>query len=91
MFDRDRSFGEIKKDQMGRENELMNLIGSVEELQALSGKEGQLEIKRNEILFNVNTQMEDTSNALKEAEGLVARLRKHLSQLEGIQKILTKK
>ena len=91
MFDRDRSFGEIKKDQMGRENELMNLIGSVEELQALSGKEGQLEIKRNEILFNVTTQMEDTSNALKEAEGLVARLRKHLSQLEGIQKILTKK
>jgi hypothetical protein len=91
MFNRDRSFGDLKKDQMGRENELMNIIGSAEELAALSGKEGQLEIKRNEILFNVTTQMEDTRNALREAEGLVDRLRKHLNQLEGIHKILTKK
>lgn len=91
MFNRDRSFGDLKKDQMGRENELMNIIGSAEELAALSGKEGQLEIKRNEILFNVTTQMEDTRNALREAEGLVERLRKHLNQLEGIHKILTKK
>jgi hypothetical protein len=91
MFNRERSFGDLKKDQMGRENELMNIIGSAEELAALSGKEGQLEIKRNEILFNVTTQMEDTSNALREAEGLVDRLRKHLNQLEGIHKILTKK
>jgi hypothetical protein len=91
MFNRERSFGDLKKDQMGRENELMNIIGSAEELAALSGKEGQLEIKRNEILFNVTTQMEDTRNALREAEGLVERLRKHLNQLEGIHKILTKK
>lgn len=91
MLNRDRSFGDIKKDQMSRESELMSLMGSAEEIAALSGKEGQLEIKRNEILFNVTTQMEDTRNALKEAEGLVERLRKHLSQLEGIHKILTKK
>jgi hypothetical protein len=91
MLNRDRSFGDLKKDQMGRENELMNIIGSAEELAELSGKEGQLEIKRNEILFNVTTQMEDTRNALREAEGLVDRLRKHLNQLEGIHKILTKK
>jgi hypothetical protein len=35
--------------------------------------------------------MEDTRSALREAEGLVERLRKHLNQLEGIHKILTKK
>ena len=91
MYNRDRSFGDLKKDQMSRENELMSLMGSAEELAALSGKEGQLDIKRNEILFNVTTQMEDTRNALREAEGLVERLRKHLNQLEGIHKILTKK
>jgi hypothetical protein len=90
-MNRDRSFGDIKKDQMSRESELMSLMGSAEELQALSGKEGQLDIKRNEILFNVTTQMEDTRNSLKEAEALVERLRKHLNQLEGIHKILTKR
>jgi hypothetical protein len=91
MMNRDKSFGDIKKDQMSRESELMSLMGSAEELAALSGKEGQLDIKRNEILFNVTTQMEDTRNSLKEAEALVDRLRKHLSQLEGIHKILTKR
>jgi hypothetical protein len=91
MLNRDRSFGDLKKDQMSRESELMNIMGSAEELASLSGREGQLDIKRNEILFNVTTQMEDTRNALREAEGLVERLRKHLNQLEGIHKILTKK
>jgi hypothetical protein len=91
MLNRDRSFGDIKKDQMSRESELMNIMGSAEELASLSGKEGQLEIKRNEILFNVTTQMEDTRNSLREAEALVDRLRKHLNQLEGIHKILTKR
>lgn len=91
MLNRDKSFGQMKRDQMGRESELMSLMGSTEELQALAGKEGQLDIKRNEILFNVTTQMEDTRNSLKEAEALVERLRKHLNQLEGIHKILTKK
>jgi hypothetical protein len=91
MLNRDRSFGDLKKDQMSRESELMNIMGSAEELASLSGREGQLDIKRNEILFNVTTQMEDTRSALREAEGLVERLRKHLNQLEGIHKILTKK
>lgn len=91
MMNRDRSFGDMKKDQMGRESELMSLMGSAEELQALAGKEGQLDIRRNEILFNVTTQMEDTRNSLKEAEALVERLRRHMSQLEGIHRILTKK
>jgi hypothetical protein len=91
MLNRDRSFGDLKKDQMSRESELMNIMGSAEELASLSGREGQLDIKRNEILFNVTTQMEDTRNSLKEAEALVDRLRKHLSQLEGIHKILTKR
>ena len=91
MLNRDRAFGDLKKDQMSRESELMNIMGSAEELASLSGREGQLDIKRNEILFNVTTQMEDTRSALREAEGLVERLRKHLNQLEGIHKILTKK
>ncbi len=91
MQNRDKSFGQMKKDQLGRESELLSLMGTAEELKALGGYEGQLDSRRNEILFNVTTQMEDTRNALKEAEALVERLRKHMAQLEGIHKILTKK
>jgi hypothetical protein len=66
-------------------------MGSAEELKALSGFEDDLGTRRNEILFKVQNEMEDTRNALKEAEQLVERLRRHFSQLEGIQRILTKK
>lgn len=87
-----KSFGQLKKDQLGRESELLGkLMGSAEELKALAGFEDDLGTRRNEILFKVQNEMEDTRNALKEAEQLVERLRKHLSQLEGIQRILTKR
>ena len=44
-----------------------------------------------ESLFKITNEMEDTKSALKEAEALVERLRRHLAQLEGMHKILTKK
>lgn len=87
-----KSFGQLKKDQLGREGELLSkLMGSAEELKALAGFEDDLGARRNEILFKVQNEMEDTRNSLKEAEQLVERLKKHLSQLEGIQRILTKR
>jgi hypothetical protein len=87
-----RSFSQLKKDQMGRENELLSqIMGTEGEIKALEGVEGDLGARRNEILFKVQTQMEDTRNHLREAELLVDRLKKHLSQLEGIHRILTKK
>lgn len=92
MKDPNRDFSQIKRDQLGREGELLNqLIGSEEELKALAGFEGTLGTRRNEFLFKVQTQMEDTRNRLREAEQLVERLKRYLSQLEGIQHILTKK
>ena len=87
-----KSFGQLKKDQMGRESELLSqIMGTEDEIRALEGFEGDLGSRRNEILFKVQTQMEDTRNHLREAEQLVERLKKHLSQLEGIHRILTKK
>ena len=92
MRDPNKSFSQIKKDQLGREGELLNqLMGSEEELKMLAGFEGELGSKRNEFLFKVQAQMEDTRNRLKEAEQLVERLKRYLSQLEGIHHILTKK
>lgn len=92
MRDPNKSFSQIKKDQLGREGDLLNqLMGSEEELKMLTGFEGELGTKRNEFLFKVQSQMEDTRNRLREAEQLVERLKRYLSQLEGIHRILTKK
>jgi hypothetical protein len=92
MRDPNKSFNQIKKDQLGREGDLLNqLMGSEEELKMLAGFEGELGTKRNEFLFKVQAQMEDTRNRLREAEQLVERLKRYLSQLEGIHRILTKK
>jgi hypothetical protein len=92
MKDPNRSFNQIKKDQLGREGELLNhLMGSEEELKAMTGFEQDLGTRKNEILFKVQVQMEDTRAELKKAEELVDRLKRHLSQLEGMHRILTKK
>jgi hypothetical protein len=92
MRDPNKSFNQIRKDQLGREGDLLNqLMGSEEELKMLAGFEGELGTKRNEFLFKVQAQMEDTRNRMREAEQLVERLKRYLSQLEGIHRILTKK
>jgi hypothetical protein len=91
MKNQDKSFNQIKRDQVGREKDLLHIMGSEDELKMLSGVEDNLGIKRNEILFKVSTEMEDTKNALREAEALVERLRSHLGKLEGMYRILTKK
>ncbi|HEX76142.1 MAG TPA: hypothetical protein G4O12_06115 [Dehalococcoidia bacterium] len=92
MKDADRSYSQLKKEQLGRESELLSqLLGSVSELKDLATFEADLGLRRNEILFKVTVEIEDTRNALKQAEQLVDRLKKHLSQLEGLHRILTKK
>jgi hypothetical protein len=92
MRDPNKSFSQIKRDQLGRENELLSqMMGTEEELKALEGFDGDLGNRQNELLFRVQTQMEDTRNDLKKAEQLVDRLKKRLNQLEGIHRILTKK
>ena len=91
-MDDPKSFSQLKKDQIGREDELLSqIMGTEGEIKALEGFEGDLGVRRNEILFKVQTQIEDTRSHLREAEHLVERLKKHLSQLEGIHRILTKK
>lgn len=88
----DRSYSQLNKEQLGRENELLaQLLGSADELKDLGAFEADLGVRRNEILFKVTVEIEDTKNALRQAEQLVGRLKRHLSQLEGLHRILTKK
>jgi len=79
------------KDQSKKEKQFLddvaNELGSLEDL---SNFEGDLVTRRKEILFRVTTEMEDTHSALKRAEDLVARLRKHITLLEGLQRLLSK-
>ena len=92
MKDADKSFGQIKKEQMGREGELYSqMAGKPGEYGDLETFEADSAVRRNELLFKINTDMEDTKNALKQAEALVERLRRRLDELQGMYRILTKK
>ena len=92
MQDADKYYSQLKKEQLGREDDMLSsLLDSNEELKNLAGFEADLGIRRNEILFKVQVQMEDTQNQLKQAEQLVDRLKKHLRELEGLHRTLTKK
>jgi len=86
-----KSYGALKREQLARESELLSqLLGETKELKNLNLLEADLVERRNEILFKVTNELEDTRNALKQAEQLVVRLKKHLDQLEGLRRILSK-
>jgi hypothetical protein len=88
----DESFGQIKKGQIGREGELYSkLLNESGEFGNLETFEADSAVRRNELLFKISTDIEDTRNALKQAEDLTARLRRRLNELEGMYRILTKK
>ena len=87
----DKSFEQIKKDQVGRENELLSQLLGKSEFGNLEAFEANSAVRRNELLFKIQTDMEDTKNALKQAEQLTERLRRRLSDLQGMYRILTKK
>jgi len=88
----DKSYGQLKKEQLGRESELLSeLMGDTEELRGLAEFEAGLGVRRNETLFKVTVEMEDTKSALMQAEQLVQRLKRHLTQLEELHRALTKK
>jgi len=87
----DKSFEQIKKGQIGRESELLSKLLGKSEFGDLETFEADSAIRRNELLFKIQSDMEDTKNALKQAEQLTDRLRRRLSELEGMYRILTKK
>jgi hypothetical protein len=90
MYDQ-KSFGRPNaKDAMRKEQFLNDVTGELTNLEELQNVEGDLMQRRQETLFKVTTEMEDTSAALKKAEETVARLKKHLSLLEGMRRLLQK-
>jgi len=76
-----QSYGQINKDKMAREGE----YGDLETLLVTS------DVRRNELLFKLTTQIEDAKSDLKRSEQLVDRWRKRVAELEGMYRVLTKK
>ncbi len=87
-----QQFNSGKHEPMNQSGDFLNeVVGMKEEIRVLSGFESGEDARRNEMLFKVTTEIEDTQNALRQAEQLVSRLKNRLEQLEGMHRILTKK
>jgi DNA helicase IV len=83
------SFDKLSKEQAAREDSLLSSFGEAE-LKKLADFEAESGQRREEILFKITTEMEDTKNALDRVEQLAQKLRKHLERLSKIQQILSR-
>lgn len=86
-------FGKARQDPMGGQADIYNQISNAP---AQPGPEDftNFEVdaanRRNELLFNITSQIEETRGKLKQAELLVERLRQSLREYEEMYKTLTK-
>jgi hypothetical protein len=83
-----KSYEELAKEQGRRESSFLSSLGEAE-IGELSAFEADLGQRRNEILFKIITEMEDTKNALNQVEQLSQRLKKYLDRLRKIQQTLS--
>ena len=85
-----KSFGELDREQNQRESGFLSRLMGETKMEDLLHFEMDLTERQSRILFEITTELEDTDNALKQAEQLVQRLKKHLEQLKGLQRVLSK-
>lgn len=85
-----KSFGQLTNEQIQREGDFLSRLMSQAGMEDLAHFEGDLTQRQSQVLFEITTQIEDTEDALKQAEQLVQRLKKHLEQLKGLQRVLAK-
>lgn len=85
-----KSFEELINEQTQRESNLLSHLMGGTEVEDLAHFEAGLAERQSQILFGITTDIEDTENALKQVEQLVQRLKKHLEQLKGLQRVFSK-
>lgn len=83
-------FGQMKKDNSGGQKDIYNQISSQPSQEDFSTFETDNANRRNELLFNITTQIEETKGKLRQAEQLVERLRQSLREYEEMYKTLTR-
>jgi hypothetical protein len=79
-----KSYDELAKEQKMRESSFLSDVGELTDFEANLGQ------RRDEILFKITTELEDTKNALNQVEQLAQRLRKYLDRLRNIYQTLSK-
>jgi hypothetical protein len=78
-----KSYEELAKEQGRRESNFLSDVGELTDFEAGAGQ------RREEILFKITTEIEDTENALNQVEQLALRLKKYLERLKKIRKTLS--
>jgi hypothetical protein len=79
-----KSYEELAREQGRRESSFLSDVGELSDFEADLGQ------KRDEILFKITTEIEDTRNALNQVEQLAQRLRRYLDRLRNIHQTLSK-
>ncbi len=85
-------FGQSKKDPYSGQGDVYNQLAGTPAPGAedFTNFEVDAANRRNELLFSITTQIEETRGKLKQAELLVERLRQNLREYEEMYKTLTK-
>jgi calcineurin-like phosphoesterase len=79
-----KSYEELAREQGTRESNFLSDVGELSDFESSLGQ------RRDEILFKITTEIEDTKNALNQVEQLAQRLRKYLDRLKNIYQTLSK-
>jgi hypothetical protein len=79
-----KSYEELAREQGNRENNFLSDVGELSSFEAGAGQ------RREEILFRITTEIEDTQSALAQVEQLGQKLRKYLDRLKKIHQTLSK-
>ena len=80
----------LSDDQNRREGKLLADLLGEGHFDELSSYEVNLAQQESKLLFSIQAEIEDTEMALKQAEELSRKLKKHVERLKGLQKVLSK-
>ena len=85
-------FGQAKKDPYSGQGDVYNQIANTQNPGAEDFTTFEVDAanRRNELLFNITTQIEETRGKLRQAELLVERMHQNLREYEEMYKTLTK-
>ena len=89
-FENRKPLDQLNDEQNKRESTLLTGLMNKFGITDLSLSDDDLTERNNRLLFVIATEMEDTQNAIKEAEQVLQRLKKHLQQLKRLQDVLSK-
>ena len=84
------SIDRIADDQHRRESKLLAELLGEAGYDDLSSYEANLAEQTSRLLFSIQAESEDTEVALGQTEQLVEKLKKHVSRLKALQKVLSK-